>query len=316
MPATHFGAASAPASLSTFPVLPFKDRVRHEWDAVAEDWGSDRWWTVVERSAQTCNERLVELAGLEPGDRALDVGTGVGEPAATAARRVGPEGRVLGVDLAPRMIEEGRKRIRKLGLANVDLELGDVESLALEPGSFDAVLSRWTLMMMEDLGAALADLLRLLAPGGTLAAGLWGHPSRVPMIQTALGAALDLLQIPAPPPDAPSHLWTQGTDVLERLARNAGFTDVRTESVELVFEMPSREDYAEFIYRMAGPVRVLVDQQPEPTAKALLRAIAAASRPFERADGSVRFGNETILLVGRCPSRPAGSAREAPPVPA
>lgn len=309
MPMTH---SIAPPAMPTppgapgspdlaFEDIPFKDRIRHEWNAVAEDWGGSRWWPLVERSAQACNDRLVELADLGPGNRVLDVGTGVGEPAATAARRVGPDGRVLGIDLAPRMIERGQKRIRQLGLSNVDLEVGDIESLALPPRAFHAVLSRWTLMMMEDLGAALADLHQLLVPGGHLAVGLWGPPSKVPMIQVAMGAALELLQVPPPPPDAPGHLWTRGTDTLETLARTAGFAEVRTESVELTFDLPSREEYAQFVYRMAGPVRLLVDMQPEATGRELLQAFAEAAQPFERPDGTVRFRNETILLLGRRP---------------
>lgn len=301
------GATVDPASSPPQPssVVPYKDRIRHEWNSVAADWASDRWYRLVERSAQICNDRLVELAALRPGDRVLDVGTGVGEPAVTAARRVAPGGRVLGIDLAPTMVREGRRRIRNLGVANVDLEVGDIESLELPPTSFDAVLSRWTLMLMEDLGTTLAGLHRLLTPGGMLAAGLWGHPSRVPMVSAALGAALELLRIPAPPPEAPGHLWAQGSDALESLARQAGFSAVRTEILNLVFDLPSPERYAEFVYRMAGPVRVLVDSQPESVARELLDAFAHAARRFRRPDGKVRFVNETILLVGRKPEEPA-----------
>jgi SAM-dependent methyltransferase len=284
-----------------FPDIPFKDRMRHEWDAVAEDWAGDRWFPLVERSAQTCNDRLVELADLGPGDRVLDLGTGIGEPAATAARRVAPDGRVLGIDLAPAMIREGRRRIERLGLSNVELEVADIEELDLEPASFDAVLSRWTLMMMEDLGTALADLHRFLVPGGRLAVGLWGHPRRVPMVTAALGTALELLRIPAPPPEEPNHLWTQGSDALEKLALTAGFSEVQTETMDLVFDLPSPEFYAEFVYSMAGPVRVLVDLQPEPVARELFEAFAEAARSFCRPDGTVRFVNETILLTGRRP---------------
>lgn len=287
------------------PAISYKERIRHEWDAVAADWADDRWYRVVERSAQTCNDRLVELAGLQPGHVVLDVGTGIGEPAVTAARRVAPGGRVLGIDLAPGMIREGRRRIRHLGLPNVELTVGDVESLDLPAAAFDAVLSRWTLMLMEDLETTLAGLLRLLAPGGMLAAGLWGHPRRVPMVSAALGAALELLRIPAPPPEAPGHLWARGSDTLEALAREAGFSDVRTESLDLVFDLPSPEHYAEFVYRMAGPVRVLVDSQPERVARDLLDVFARAARSFRRPDGTVRFVNETILLVGRRPQAQA-----------
>jgi len=289
--------------LGTSDDTPYKERIRHEWNAVAEAWADDRWWPLVENSAQICNERLVRLAELRTGDRVLDVGTGIGEPAVTAARRVGPEGQVIGIDLAPRMIEEGRKRVRRLGLCNIELVVDDIEDLSLTPSTaFDAVLSRWVLMLMGDLGAVLIRLRGLLVPEGFLAVALWGHPERVPMISASLGAALELLRIELPP-ELPSPLWTHGQDSLANLAREAGFIEVRTEILETVFELPSPAAFAEFIYRMAGPVRVLVDDQPPATRLKLLNAFAEAARPFSQADGTVRFCNENILLVGRRPPR-------------
>lgn len=287
----------------------YKERIRHEWNEVAEAWADDRWWQLVEDSAQTCNDRLVQLAELRTGDRVLDVGTGIGEPAVTAAQRVGPEGRVVGIDLAPRMIEEGRKRVRRLGLSNIELVVDDIEDLSLSPSTaFDAVLSRWVLMLMGDLGTVLSRLRDLLVPEGLMAVALWGHPERVPMISASLGAAVELLQIDLPP-ELPSPLWAHGQDSLASLARAAGFTEVRTEILDTVFELPSPDGFAEFIYRMAGPIRVLVDDQPPATRLELLSAFAEAARPFTQANGTVRFCNENILLVGR---RPTPSSRRLP----
>lgn len=283
------------------PTGVFKEQIRSEWNAVAEDWGRDTWWRFVETAAQVCNDRLVELARLGAGSRVLDVGTGVGEPAATAARAVTPGGRVLGIDLAPRMIEQGRRRMERLGLANVDLQVGDAESLQLKAGTFDAVLSRWTLMLVHDLGGALEDMKKLLVPGGWLSAGLWGHPSRVPMVSLAMDTAMQLLRMPPPPEDLPTHLWTRGTDTLEELAVGAGLEEVGVETLDLVFEFPSPEVYAEFVSRMAGPLRSAANQLPEPMVARLRGALATAAEPFTRPDGSVRFVNQTLLLYGQRP---------------
>lgn len=284
-----------------FKDVPFKDMVRREWNAVADHWGEESSWKIVEDSAQALNDRLVDLARLEPGDQVLDVGTGVGEPAVTAARKVGPAGRVVGIDLARRMIEVGRERVRRLGLEQVELMVGDAESLDLAPASFDAVLSRWTLMMVEDAGRALADQGALLVPGGRMAYALWGHPERVPMISIAMAAAGEIFPIPELPPEEPQHLWLRGLEVLGDLARGAGYRDVHTEVVDVTFRFPSRQAYAEFVLRMAGPLHVLYREAPEEMGRELLARIADASSPFVQSDGSVELVNENLMVAGTWP---------------
>ena len=128
-------------SSQTFDAERFKRDSRSSWDAAAAGW--EKWWPLFERAAQKVSNRLVELAGIEPGDRVLDIATGTGEPAITAARAVGPNGRVIGVDHSPGMLAVARRRASALGLTNVEYREGDAASLGEPAGSFDAVLCRW-----------------------------------------------------------------------------------------------------------------------------------------------------------------------------
>jgi ubiquinone/menaquinone biosynthesis C-methylase UbiE len=277
-------------------------QLQQEWDAVADDWG--KWWDYVDRAGQPSNERLVTLADVTPGERVLDLGTGIGEPAVTAARRVGPRGRVLAIDLAPRMLEVGRRRAARLGLGNLEFREGDAQmpdDLELGEGPFDAVLSRWTIMLFPDLSGFLARVHGLLAPGGRFAAGLWGPPERVPLIGAAFGAASRLLPLPAPEPGAPSPFWTGGVDGLEQMLRTAGFVEVRSESVPTVFEFPSAETYARFVMTMAGPLKMILDVSPEPVRREVSEAIVEAGRAFARRDGRIRMANETLCVAGERP---------------
>ena len=88
----------------------FKALQRAAWSAAATPWA--KWWEVFERGAQSVNDRLVELACIAPGQRVLDIASGLGEPSFTAARRVGPNGLVLGVDFAPDMVARAAARAR------------------------------------------------------------------------------------------------------------------------------------------------------------------------------------------------------------
>jgi ubiquinone/menaquinone biosynthesis C-methylase UbiE len=287
--------------MQAFDAAAFAAHVRHEWDAVAEDWGRDDWRDFVEAAAGGVSERLLEMAAVASGHRVLDLGTGVGEPAASAARRVGPSGRVLGLDLSPRMVELGNRRLERHGLRHAELRVGDAGDPGVPAASYDAVLSRWVLMLVPDLPAALRRIHDVLVPGGRLAVGLWGHPERVPMISAALAVAAEMMDgAPPMPPGAPGHLWEHGAEAFAGLMTAAGFTDVRHEAVDVVFELDGGEAYAGFITAMAGPLRVVSDALPPPGRRELARRLAAAAEPWNRG-GRVRLVNETLCVAGRRP---------------
>ena len=105
-----------------------KDRQRRDWDAAAVGW--NKFWPVFERAAQHVSDRLVDLARIREGSRVLDVATGNGEPALTAARRTGPGGRVIATDQSEGMLAIARSRAASLGITNVEFRAIDGEKLA------------------------------------------------------------------------------------------------------------------------------------------------------------------------------------------
>jgi ubiquinone/menaquinone biosynthesis C-methylase UbiE len=110
--------------------------------------------------------RLVELAQVRPGDVVLDVGTGRGAVLIPAARRAGPAGRVVGIDVASGMVACTRRSIQDLGLARASAVLMDASSLALESGPFTHALSSFAVFFFPDLACVLRELRRVLRPGG------------------------------------------------------------------------------------------------------------------------------------------------------
>ena len=163
-------------SSQAFDPERFKRDSKSSWDAAAAGW--EKWWPLFERAAQSVSNRLVELARIKPGDRVLDIATGTGEPAITAARKVGPNGRVIGVDHSPGMLEVARRRAASLGLSNVEYREGDAASLREPSASFDAVVCRWGLMFVPDLAAAVRGIRDLLKPGASLATAVWDAATR------------------------------------------------------------------------------------------------------------------------------------------
>jgi ubiquinone/menaquinone biosynthesis C-methylase UbiE len=99
---------------------------------------------------QPVSERMVELADIQPGQRVLDVATGSGEPAVTAAYRVGPSDHVIATDLSSQMIALGRERVAERGLYNIDFREMDAETLDLPEKSFEIAFCRLGLMYLPD----------------------------------------------------------------------------------------------------------------------------------------------------------------------
>jgi SAM-dependent methyltransferase len=111
------------------------------------------------------------LGSLRPGDRVVDVGCGAGIDSLIAAGMVGPEGRVIGVDMTPRMLEKSRRAAEVAGLDNVEFHEAYAEELPVPDGWADVVISNGVLNLMPDKPAVLGDMFRALKPGGRLQIG-------------------------------------------------------------------------------------------------------------------------------------------------
>jgi arsenite methyltransferase len=111
------------------------------------------------------------LGELRPGERVVDVGCGAGVDSLIAAKKVGPEGRVIGVDMTPSMLEKARRAAEETGLANVEFRDGYAEALPVDDGWADVVISNGVLNLMPDKAAALEEMSRVLRPDGRLQIG-------------------------------------------------------------------------------------------------------------------------------------------------
>ncbi len=101
-----------------------------------------------------------------PGETVLDVGSGAGVDAIIAARAVGPEGRVIGVDMTPEMLDAARRNAERMGFENIEFREGLIERLPVDAGSIDLVISNGVLNLMVDKYGAYKQVARALKPGG------------------------------------------------------------------------------------------------------------------------------------------------------
>lgn len=110
----------------------------------------------------------VTLAALQPGQTVLDLGSGGGIDCFLAAKKVGLEGKVIGVDMTPAMIDQARANKAKLGAENVQFRLGEIEHLPVEDSSVDVILSNCVINLSPDKEQVFREAFRALRPGGKL----------------------------------------------------------------------------------------------------------------------------------------------------
>ncbi|MGA9172065.1 MAG: methyltransferase domain-containing protein, partial [Nitrososphaeraceae archaeon] len=194
------------------------------WDSAAQ--GYRIWWPHIEKAAQSLSNRLVELAEIKPGQRILDIATGIGEPALTAARIVGSTGHILAIDISTEMIEIAKQRAAFNGLQNtIEYRETEAEDLVLPDLSFDAALCRWGLMFLPNLNATLTKIHRSLVSGGRFVAAVWADGHNVPVISLGMQIISEYVQTAAAAasPSVPNPYSLADTNRLTNYLLGAGF---------------------------------------------------------------------------------------------
>lgn len=266
------------------------------WEKVAEAWA--KWWPFIEAGARPVGQAMLDLVALKPGERVIDLASGIGEPAALAAERVGPAGHVVATDLAPTMVALGRARLERLGLTNIDFRRMDASAPDLPAGSFDVALCRWGLMFIDDLAGTLARLHDLLAPGGRLAIAVWGPPEEVPAISLATRVLRRELELPPPAEGTATPFDLADTDALTRSLEAAGFGDVDSRPVSVTYAFASDEEYFDYRRDLSPPDPAMAGI-PEERLAAAWQAVGEALAPYRTAEGRVVMRNLSICLGAR-----------------
>ena len=226
------------------------------------------WWKTFENAAQVVSDHLVELAKINPDSRVLDIATGIGEPAITAAKKIRDDngrGHVLATDMSSQMLSIARQRASSLGLQDViEFRKGDADTISLPASTFDAVLCRWGLMFLRDLRAGLSIIYRSLVEGGRLAAAVCASPEKVPFGSVVMNTVSKETNKALPSGKGISGPFSLTDDhVLKGALLECGFKDVATESMIVTCSFDSPQEYTRVHQAISAPVHVMLADETQ-----------------------------------------------------
>jgi SAM-dependent methyltransferase len=232
---------------------------------------------------------LADAAGIGRGDRVLDVGCGTGIVAREAARRVGPEGRVVGLDLNPRMLEVARRIAPE-----IEWRQGDAAALPFDDDAFNIVVSQYAMMFFPDPGLALRAMWRVLAPRGRLAVAVCG-----PMAETSGYFALAKVAKGVCRPEVVDLLRSPfalgDKERLARLVAAAGIGGAEVRTQECPVRFPSIDALVHTEVK-ASPIREIIDER---SFEALLEGARDSLARYCTPSGEVAFSMPAYFVMAR-----------------
>ena len=260
---------------------------RYGWDRAAEYY--DESWRTRLAPAQ---QRLLEMAALQPGERVLDVACGTGLVTLAAATAVGPSGHVTGTDISEGMVRLGRAAAGTRRLDNVEFARMDAEELRLPDASFDATLCALGLMYVPEPARALAEMRRLLRRGGRAVAAVWGRRDRCgwaeifPIVDARVESEV-----------CPLFFQLGTGDTLANCFEAAGFTDVRTERLTAVLHFADDDEACDAVF-LGGAVALAYTRFDDATRNAVRAEFLASLAPYRDRDG-YHVPGEFVIVAGR-----------------
>lgn len=272
--------------MTTFDPTQYKATTRQQWEEAAGAW--HRWGPTLEAWLGEATARMLDATRVGPGGRVLDVAAGAGGQTILAAQRVGAGGRVLATDISPTILGYAAKVAAEAGLGNVETLEVDGETLAvLDPGSFDAVISRLGLIYFPDQQRALVGMRRALRPGGRVGAIVYSTAERNQFFSIPVSIIRRRAGLPPPLPGQPGPFSLGQPGVLEQALTAAGFGEISVDAVPAPLRLPSATECVRFERESFGALHQMLAGVPATERESVWDEIREALAPFEGDSGFV-----------------------------
>lgn len=272
-----------PTTTLQFDAVKYKSTTRDQWQNAAEAWY--RWSPVLKKWLGPATEKMLDMAELKSGDKVLDIAAGAGEQSISAAQRVGPQGKVLATDISSNILEFALQLAKQSGVNNIETKVMDGENLSLDDNTFDAVISRVGLIYFPDQQKALKEMLRVLKPGGKMAAVVYSTPDKNKFFSVPVSIIRNRAQLPPPLPGQPGPFSLGQDGVIEKAFTDAGFKNVKVEKVDSPLKLSSAAECVRFEKESFGALHQMLSSLSDGEKESVWNEIESELKKFETDSG-------------------------------
>ena len=266
-----------------FDAIKYKNTTRDQWQTAAEAWY--RWSPTLNQWLGNATDKMLEMAGISAGHRVLDVAAGAGEQSITTAKKVGATGYVLATDISPNILAFAQQMAKQAGLNNIEKQVMDGENLTLPDATFDTVISRVALIYFPDQQRALKEMLRVLKPGGKVAAIVYSTPDKNKFFSVPVSIIRDRAKLPPPLPGQPGPFSLGAEGIIEKAFTQAGFINVKSVLVNSPLLLPAAKDCVQFEKQSFGALHQMMSGLTEREKESVWEEIEQELKKFETENG-------------------------------
>jgi len=272
------------------------EEVIKRWSETAPYWEKHR--ATIREMFAPVTLALIEEAQITRGSAVLDVATGPGEPALAIAELVGSEGKVLGIDAVPEMVEAARREAERRKLHNARFAVAQADRLPAEANGVDAVVSRFGIMFFPSPVGAVREMLRVLKPGGRMAFAVWHFAERNPFHYIVSRAIERYVDSPPPAADAPDAFRFAERGKLRAILSEAGAAAVSERLLQFsIRAQVSLEEFWTLRSEMSERLRSKLAQLTTEQMAQVKRETIGAFRAYS-VDGKVTVPAEVLIVAG------------------
>ena len=278
----------------TTQIEQIRDQQQATWDKFAAGW--KKWDELVLGWLAGVGTELLDGARLQPDSYVLDIASGTGEPALSAAARC-PHGKVMMTDLAANMLLVAKESAVRRDLRNVETRQCDAGALPFADNRFDAVMARFGFMFFPDVAAAAREIARVARPGARVCTAVWGPPEKNLWATIIMGTIAKYVEMPAPPPGSPGLFRCAAAGYMAGVFRDAGLKNVTEKEVGAPVQFDSPDEYFTFMNEIAAPVVAGIAKADEPTRARIKEAVLGLVAQ-NSVGGKTRFDGSAIVVCG------------------
>ncbi len=271
-----------------------REQQRAAWNKFSAGWR--KWDDLTMDFLKPMGAEIVRMLKPMGAEVILDIAAGTGEPGLTIAMAL-DGGHVVLTDLSEDMLTIAKENAEKRGITNVETQVCDVCELPFSDNTFDAVSCRFGFMFFPDMELAVAEMVRVLKPGGRIATSVWSGPEKNFWV-TAIGSTINRnMQLQPPPPGAPGMFRCAAIGFIKSMFENAGLKSVSEKEVLTTLNSGTADVYWNMMTEVAAPfVAALGNADHAMREKIKSEVFEQLAQKYP--DGNVNFDGSALLIYG------------------